>query len=951
MLLTDPDRMLLVTNGSVELFVAPVEGDQVVGARHHVASVAAGEVLFGARTMGMPRSLALLLVARPETAISSFPIARARRLIREDDGMRRALCDAIERWVTHLSGVLAVGAVPKRHEMLRAGHALRLEGGTAVRSTPSVLWLHLQEGHALLAGRPEGALRADIAMPLGPVTWLDVVRESVVDASTTEAVLESDGVWLHLEAFHDVVLSAMTDRIEASRLTERQRLRRRADADRAAMSEALVQLSSATVLRHGSPAVGAAAENALVTVFRLVAERQGVEFRRPERHQPDANTLDQLHAIARESRIHLRRVALRNEWWRHDNGPMLAFVEDGNHPVAVLPTPGGRYDLIDPPSGSTRRVTAAIADSLSSFGYVLSRPFPDRALGVVRLLRFGIEATPLADGGTVVGLGIAVGLLALLVPIATGIVFDSIIPSAERGQLLQLTLALVVIALAAGLFRLTQGLAMLRIEGKMSASMQSGVWDRLLRLPAPFFRRYLVGDLARRSLGVDAIRQALTGATLSSLMSGVFSVFSLGLLFYYSGRLALVAVGITLVAFSATLAASMLGLRYERVLQEVSGRIDGLVMQLVNGIAKLRLAGAEVRAFGLWASEFSDQKRVAFRARTVENALETFNASFVVVASMVIFGALVVVLQGAEADGGLSTGAFLAFNAAFGQFLAAMLAMSSVVVSLLTIVPIYERARPILEEDPEVSAGSADPGDLRGDLEVSHVSFRYRDDGPLVLDDVSLRAGPGELVAIVGPSGAGKSTLMRTLLGFERPVAGSVHYDGQDLATLDLQVVRRQMGVVLQHAHVLPGTIFENIVGSAPLSLDQAMDAARMAGLDRDIEHMPMGMHTYIAEGGKTLSGGQRQRLLIARAVVGRPRILLFDEATSAVDNRTQLQISHSLELLRATRIVIAHRLSTIQNADQIYVMDGGRVVQVGTYDELVTRPGAFAELAARQIA
>jgi ABC-type bacteriocin/lantibiotic exporter with double-glycine peptidase domain len=325
-----------------------------------------------------------------------------------------------------------------------------------------------------------------------------------------------------------------------------------------------------------------------------------------------------------------------------------------------------------------------------------------------------------------------------------------------------------------------------------------------------------------------------------------------------------------------------------------------------------------------------------------------FNVVFPTVASLLLFAAV------APRDGAtgqpLSTAAFLAFYAAFTQFLLAGLQMSSALIHVLQVVPLYERAKPILETAPEVAADRAAPGKLEGHIELSHVSFRYRPDGPFVLDDVSLSARAGEFVAVVGPSGAGKSTVMRLILGFEVPESGSVCVDGKSLASLDVQAVRRQMGVVLQHGQVLPGSLCENIVGATTLKVDDAWAAARLAGLATDIEAMPMGMHTYVPEGGSTLSGGQRQRLLIARAVVGRPRILLFDEATSALDNLTQSQVAASLEALRATRIVIAHRLSTIERADRIYLVQGGRVVQSGTYGELIRQPGPFADLARRQL-
>jgi len=357
------------------------------------------------------------------------------------------------------------------------------------------------------------------------------------------------------------------------------------------------------------------------------------------------------------------------------------------------------------------------------------------------------------------------------------------------------------------------------------------------------------------------------------------------------------------------------------------------------------VAGAEDRALAVWSQQFGLQKGLSFRARSQANNLATFNAAVPIVTSMALFAAVTLLPAGS-----LSLGSFLAFNAAAVQLFFGALAASSALSSLVQIVPLYERARPVLEALPEVDVSKTDPGDLGGDVEISHVSFRYHADGPLVLKDVSVHVRPGEFVAFVGPSGAGKSTLVRLLLGLESPTAGSIYYDRADLAGLDLQAVRRQLGVVLQNSRILSGDIFSNIIGASLLTLEDAWEAARLSGLDQDIEQMPMGMYTVVAEGASTLSGGQRQRLMIARAVVAKPRILLFDEATSSLDNKTQAIVSRSLEGLRATRIVVAHRLSTIQGADRIYVLDGGRVVEQGRYEELMGQGGLFAELAKRQL-
>ena len=400
----------------------------------------------------------------------------------------------------------------------------------------------------------------------------------------------------------------------------------------------------------------------------------------------------------------------------------------------------------------------------------------------------------------------------------------------------------------------------------------------------------------------------------------------------------------------ATACLGYLDVRYQRDVMAASGRLSGMLLQFVNGISKLRVSATENRAFAAWAEEFSRRQRVIRRGRLVGVGLSVFTSVMPVLAMAVIFWSTAR-LMGQGEGSTLSTGSFLAFNAAYAQFQLSVLGLSSAAVSLLGLVPLYERARPILTAVPEVDRAKGDPGELAGRIEVAHVNFRYRPDTPLVLRDVSMRIPAGRFVAIVGASGSGKSTLFRILMSFEKPESGAIYFDQQDQAHLNVEALRRQIGVVLQSGRLLTDSLFRNIVGSSTLTLEDAWAAAAMAGLEADIRAMPMGMHTLISEGGGGLSGGQRQRVMIARAIVRRPRILLFDEATSALDNETQAIVTRSLASLQATRVVIAHRLSTIMRADYIYVMDAGAVVQEGTYQELTEREGPFADLARRQTA
>jgi NHLM bacteriocin system ABC transporter ATP-binding protein len=422
----------------------------------------------------------------------------------------------------------------------------------------------------------------------------------------------------------------------------------------------------------------------------------------------------------------------------------------------------------------------------------------------------------------------------------------------------------------------------------------------------------------------------------------------LGLLFYYSVPLALIATFVAAINIAVTIISGIITLRKVRPLLNQQGLLFGMMVQIIGGVAKFRVAGAEARAFAYWGRQYRHQLHLMLGSQGIEDNMVVINNILSALTPAVIFAFATDLLQ-SQANGGISTGTFLAFNAAFGTFISGATSLSSTVVDILEVLPLWERAQPILQATPEVDANKTDPGRLSGRVEIKHIVFRYRAQGDLTLDDVSLRVEPGEFIALVGPSGSGKSTLFRLLLGFDSPESGSICYDGQELAGLDVNAVRRQLGVVLQNSRLMSASMFDNISSSAPLTMDEAWEAARMAGLASEIAAMPMGMHTVVSEGGTNLSGGQRQRLLIARALALRPRILLFDEATSALDNRTQAIVSESLEKLNVTRIVVAHRLSTIRNADRIYVLQNGRLVQQGNFEQLAHKEGLFSQLIQRQ--
>ena len=908
-----------------------------------------GNLLFGLDFTTVAPEMAVLACPAHELELLEVDAEQLYRLV-GNGGDPGVLVGYIDAWVARTTAAAVDRIPPKQFAFAEPGKEIRVgREPQAVLARESVVWVKHLQGNSRFLGEQAFTINAAGALPLSGPAWLEAQPQSVIASIDTAQYFVGDPEGAGLSMFNRIAAQCFLLNLQRAEEKETHRLSAKAQAGGLALQASLQRLKSPLDTGHqtAAPETDPAADPWLAAC-RAIGAVTGIDFRQHPNARLGRVQKQPVDDIARASSVRFRQIVLSGKWWLSDAGPFLGIRESDKRPVALLPASARSYDVFDPVDRTRVRVNDKIAEELGPYAFTFYRSFGQEKIGARDLLKFGIRGCE-RDFAVIAMMGAGAGLLGMLTPVLTGFLFDSIIPGSQKLQLLQVFAFLVASAICTALLQITRGYALVRIEGKMDASLQAAVWDRLLSLPVPFFRDYTAGDLAVRGLGISQMRQMLTGPALNSVISGIFSIFSFGLLFYYSWRLALVATALIGVAFVVSLFTGHRQVAYQRLTARVQGRISGMVLQFVNGISKFRVSGTEARAFASWASEFSPQKKLSFSARRVANRLTVFSSVYPIFASACIFLCISWLMK--QPNGMvLSTGDFLAFNAAFGQFLTAALQLSSAIVSVLAVVPLYERAIPILQTVPEVDKAKTDPGELAGNIEISHLAFRYRPEAPQVLRDISIRISAGQFVAIVGSSGCGKSTLFRILLGFETPESGAVFFDGQDVASLDIQAVRRQMGVVLQTAKLLSGSIFNNIVGPAPLTIDDAWEAARMAGFDQDIRQMPMGMHTVVSEGGGGLSGGQRQRLMIARAIVGKPRILLFDEATSALDNQTQAIVSKSLEGLKTTRIVIAHRLSTIINADRIYVLDKGTVVQSGTYEELIAQPGLFAELAKRQL-
>lgn len=735
----------------------------------------------------------------------------------------------------------------------------------------------------------------------------------------------------------DAALGQMAANAEAARL--------RAEAGEAEgerrLGAALRDLAS-VVGRAEAPDDGTPGFDAVVA--RIATALRVDPPARPVIPSPGTAPATRLALLARAYRLGRRTVRLAADFERRPGPPLVGWLGETDQPVALIHD-GRRWTVSD--GGPPRPLSATDRAGLAGEAVQLSPLLPPGALDLRALIRFG-AAEARGDWGRIALGVLATASLGGVLPVAAHMTMDRLIPASDTGALAGLMGILTALALAGGCFALFRGLAAFRLQARFEARVQPALLERLLHLPAAVRRAHTVGDLADRVLGIEAARQQIGAAALAAVFGGVFGFASLVPLFVYDAGLALLGLGLALAVSLVVVAIALGQLRSERIGSTLQGVLDGFVLQLLVGMSKVRVAAAERRAMAEWSARFVARRRLQRVTALWAGTLEIAVATLPILATLVLYAGM----TGLGTDGTprLTPAAFVAFCFGFGQLMGALSGAGLALVGLLGAIPLIERARPILATPVEHAPDGAGSVARPGTVTLSQVSFRYGAEGPLILDGLDLHIARGEFVAIVGPSGSGKSTLLRLILGLEMPSAGDVLFDGRRARDLDMAAVRRQIGTVLQTGRLSSGSIFENIAAGTFLEQSRAWAAARRAGLEDDIRALPMGMHTVLLDGGATLSGGQCQRILIARALARDPSILLFDEATSALDNRSQQQVMDTLAAERATRIVVAHRLSTIRSADRIVVLEAGRIVETGNFDDLMARNGPFARLAARQL-
>lgn len=651
---------------------------------------------------------------------------------------------------------------------------------------------------------------------------------------------------------------------------------------------------------------------------------------------------EQLEYATRPHGIMHRSVTLSKGWYKDAFGAMLGMKKEDDSVIALIPDKFDHYTYYDRKQGKRVRITASNQDEIEEDAICFYRPLPAEKLGIPSLLKYISGTFSKMDMGMLAVITCLVTLLGMLIPKFNAFLFSDVIAGNNLRVLGAVATFLISAKISTILISTFRELFMNRIRNKIDVSVQAAVMMRIMALPPEFFKKHGSGELAGRIQYLDGISSMIVDSVLGTGLASLFSMLYILQIFKYAPGMVSTALGLLIVTAAFTIVSAIVQSRVSEKQMEIAAEEQGMVFALIYGIQKIRLAGAEKRAFARWGKVFSDKARPQYDPPL----LIKWN---VPIGTLIRVGGAGLLYYAALMSH-VSVSDYYAFNSAYGMTASAFLALTSVALQFASFKPVLEMVKPILEAKPEVSEGRQMVSDISGNIELNNISFCYNENMPPVIDDLTLKIRRGEYLAIVGATGCGKSTLMRLLLGFEKPQKGAIYYDGKDLQSLELQSLRKKIGVVLQEGELFTGSVYSNIVISAPwLTEDEAWEAAELAGIADDIRELPMEMHTLISEGNGGISGGQKQRLMIARAVAGKPKVLMLDEATSALDNITQKKVSESLDTLKCTRIVIAHRLSTIRHCDRIIMLEKGKIVEDGTYDELIKEKGKFAELVARQ--
>lgn len=782
-------------------------------------------------------------------------------------------------------------------------------------------------------------------LPVTLYSWFEFTHHSYSVIYTTNEIIASDLLWKSLDTYYLLVLRLKLIHIENEELFYNVRLYNKVESNQESIHQSNILLAESYTNIHIKYISYDTKTSPAYATYSMVCNYLDVTLKPLNQKRFNLNPIDFFKKTMMYSKLFYRDVELKPDWYKQNHGPIITFRMDNDNPVAIIPDTYGNYYYFDQGMLSKNKLTETYSSKVSPIGFVIY-PKIDTIKIKLRNLLSPVINQSLFDLFVVLLCISCTSVLSLSIPLLTQYIFDEIILSGDKSELFQISLILFSIIFSVFGFKITKNYLILNFENRIDYYVQGIFIDRLLRLPINFFRAKPAGEFVSRLGNLHSIRMSTAGVTVALAFEIVFLITNFALLFYYHAGIALII--LLLAGLLFLLNSFILSKRsyYENNIVTMQAKLFGIITELFTIISKIRLSGAEYRAFLHWSKAFAKLQALSniFNKYLIFQRLILNSMPLLLVLCMYVSFSLYTTPLG------LSTGEFIAFNIVLGQTIVILNQFMDELSKLTSISILYNQSKIFINEKPEATVGSIDPGVLRGEIELVNISFKYPNAVSPTLSNISFSIAPGEYVAFVGKSGMGKSTLLRLLLGFDSPSSGRIYYDNKDLVTLDADLLRQQLGVVLQNDALTPGTIFDNISGTNNLSIDKAWEIAENVGLLDDILAMPMQMNTMINLNGEGLSGGQKQRILIARAIARNPKILILDEATRSLDNITQKIVIDYLTKLRTTRIVIAHRLSTLVQVDKIFVIENGTITESGTHNELIAKKGPFYKLIQKQI-
>jgi len=654
----------------------------------------------------------------------------------------------------------------------------------------------------------------------------------------------------------------------------------------------------------------------------------------------ECDTLKQAEYFLISNGVPCLSYTLSGKWWKSASGPLLCEDKNGKL-TAILPSAFGYYYY--DASGDKRRVNKKNSLNFKPNALCASKPLPSKKLSMKEFYRFMLESVPAVNWIAIFVFCTIATLLNMLLPVANKILFNEVIPSGSFDEILPICALLIGAGFSSVLFGICNSQVLLRTKDKVNSTVQPALISRLLFLPSNFFKYYSSGDLSMRVLSVNTSYQLLTNQILTIFAGGIFSIMYILIAFLYAKSMIWVITLTSIITFVVSYFEIKASIKeYNRKLPN-SVRTQNFSKSAISGIQKIKNNRAEARVFAQWAKRFSQSEVKSADSSFFMRYKKGFGAAVITI------GPLLAYYSAWYSNIALSD--YVAFMSAFGIMITAIDSGRRSLDAIAKISPQMKLLEPILENEPEIKDNVSEVNMITGSIDLNHITFIYNPKSPKVLDDVSIHIPAGQSVGIVGSSGCGKSTLMRIMMGFEKPTSGTVYFGQYNVNDINIIKLRQYVGYCPQNLQIFPGTIEDNIrMGNGTYSDEEIWAAARAACIDEDLMAMPDKLQTLLGEGGSGLSGGQCQRLLIARALINRPKVLFLDEATSALDNITQKGVAENIDRMGCTRIIIAHRLSTVMNCHRIIVLDKGKVVEDGSPEELMNMKGFFYQLCLRQM-